>query len=168
MADVNLKIAIQPPSEVCTGQVIYPPPTISVQTVRQSNGTTSNEFSRLWAFVTLIGESGEILHDQIAGTIVDTAHPFVEDGESSSQEKNYFVFSNLCIHAPGDYLIHIAVMGMNIAEPSGAQCVSTLSQIKTRRIRVSASGPIYSSPAHEEEALLNVLRESSDELPHTS
>lgn len=168
MASMNLTLAIQPPSEARTGQLIYPPPTITLQTARQSNGITSDDPPVLWAFVTLTGESGEVLQDQIAGTLVDSAHPFFEDGQSSSQEKNYFTFSNLCIRAPGRYRIQIALMGMGTAESSGGQGASTLAQIETRRISVSASGPMYSTPTREEEALLNVIRENGEELPYAS
>jgi len=141
---------------------------------------------------TLIHYSGEVLYDQLGGTIADSAHPLPEVGQgtgSSSSaalspeiDRAYFYFPDLVIHEPGRYRVRVSLMQMDYSpdgSPEGA--VKVLESVDSRsiivedgvvnrsrpskRIYPEEDGHLLTALDSRERAFLRVLRDDGQAVP---
>ncbi|KAG4427300.1 hypothetical protein IFR05_017217 [Cadophora sp. M221] len=107
-----LGLAVQPPPRTRPEVALYPPVAARIS----SETSVYEELSYTWAVATLLHYFGEILNDQLGGTIADSAHPLPESTHTGSSsaiaqtDKAYFYFPNLVINKPGRYRIRISLM----------------------------------------------------------
>jgi hypothetical protein len=100
MAGISLEIAVQLPSIARLGATLDPPLTVIMRSTTVVNGYSSG-LSRVWAFATLIDDYGEVVNDQLTGTLAESAHTL----SSSDGSIDYFLFDNLCIESVGSFRI---------------------------------------------------------------
>ena len=120
MAGTSLQIAVQPPSMARLGATLDPPLAVTVRSTAVANGYSS-DLSRVWAFATLIDDYGEVVNDQLTGTLAESAHTS-SSGDSST---SYFLFDNLCIESVGSFRIRVTLMRMDNSS-SGAASVQQI------------------------------------------
>jgi hypothetical protein len=178
-----LRVAVQPPPHAHPNEPLYPP-----LVARLSSETTIvSELSQTWAVATLIRHSGEVLHDQLGGKVVDSAHPLPEaalgtNGTSVERDRAYFYFSGLAISEPGRYRVRVSLMQMDYSpHGSGEGTVRVLETIDSRSITVDDDALTNSRPStwlqhimvthllitpdSRERAFLRVLRDDGQEIP---
>ena len=142
-----LRVAVQPPPHAHPNQPLYPP-----LVARLSSETTIfSELSQIWAVATLVHYSGEVLHDQLGGRVVDSAHPLPEGGTNSTSpeiDRAYFYFSDLVISEPGRYRVRVSLMQMDYS-PDGSteSTVRVLETADSRSIIVDDGALTHSRPS---------------------
>ncbi|KAE9367614.1 hypothetical protein N431DRAFT_486677 [Stipitochalara longipes BDJ] len=162
-----LRIAVQPPPHAHPNEPLYPPLVARLS----SEATIFSELSQTWAVATLVHYSGEVLHNQLGGKVVDSAHPLPEggpgtNGESAERDRAYFYFSGLVISEPGRYLVRVSLMQMDYS-PDGLTegIVRVLETVDSRSITVDNGAMTHSRPNSRERAFLRVLREDGQDIP---
>jgi hypothetical protein len=120
MAGTSLQVAVQPPSVARLGATLDPPLAVMMRSTALVNGYSS-DLSRVWAFATLIDDGGEVVNDQLMGTLAESAHT-LSNGDGST---GYFVFDNLRIESVGSFRIRVTLMRMD-NDSSGAANVQQI------------------------------------------
>jgi hypothetical protein len=120
MAGTSLQVAVQPPSMARLGATLDPPLAVMMRSTALVNGYSS-DLSRVWAFATLIDDGGEVVNDQLTGTLAESAHT-LSSGDGST---GYFLFDNLCIESVGSFRIRVTLMRMD-NDSSGAANVQQI------------------------------------------
>ncbi|TVY82031.1 hypothetical protein LSUE1_G004056 [Lachnellula suecica] len=163
-----LDLAIQPPAQARPGVALYPPLTARLS----SESNIFGELSQIWAGVTLVHHSGEVLYQQLSGKVADSAHPLPEAGGSSSsaaRDRAYFYFPDLVIHEPGQYTIRVTLMQMDYSCDTAPDGVVTVREyVDSRSISIDANAPNRSRPNSRERAFLRVLRDDGQQIPSGS
>ncbi|TVY93085.1 hypothetical protein LAWI1_G002396 [Lachnellula willkommii] len=164
-----LDLAIQPPAQARPGVALYPPLTARLS----SEYNIFEELSQVWAAVTLVHHSGEVLYQQLSGKVADSAHPLPEGGGSGSssaaRDRAYFYFPDLVIHEPGQYRVRVTLMQMDYscdAAPDGV--VTVREYVDSRSISIENNAPNRSRPNSRERAFLRVLRDDGQQIPSGS
>jgi hypothetical protein len=127
MAGISLQIAVQTSSITRLGTVLSPPLAVIMRSTTTVNGYSS-ELSRVWAFATLIDEYGEVVNDQLTGTLADSVHILPRGDDSEF----YFLFGNLSIESTGTFRIRVTLMRMD----TGSSGAASLQQIESNTIVV--------------------------------
>ena len=138
MADTSLEIAVQPPSTARLGATLDPPLAVMMRSTAVANGYSS-DLSRVWAFATLIDDYGEVVKDQLTGTLAESAHTL----SSADGSTGYFLFDNLCIESVGSFRIRVTLMRMDNSS-SGATSVQ---QIESSTIVIKDQEVARQSPS---------------------
>lgn len=142
-----LDLAIQPPAQARPGVALYPPLTARLSS---DSSIFDEELSQVWAALTLVHSSGEVLYQQLSGKVADSAHPLPEAGGSSSsaRERAYFYFPDLVIHHPGEYCIRITLMQMDYSCDTAPDGVVTVREyVDSRMISIDNNAPNRSRPS---------------------
>jgi hypothetical protein len=138
MASIALEIAVQPPSVVRLGATLNPPLAVTMSSTTTMNGY-SCDLSRVWAFATLIDDYGEVIKDDLTGTLAESAQGIGHGDDSTG----YFLFDNLSIERVGSFRIRVTVMRMDNSAAGAAsvqQVESDLIVVEDREVgRVSPS-----------------------------
>jgi hypothetical protein len=127
MAGTSLQIVVHPPSIARLGTTLDPPLAVLMRSAAVVNGY-SNDLSRVWAFATLIDEYGEVVNDQLTGTLAESAHTL----SSGDGLISYFLFDNLCIESVGSFRIRVTLMQMD----NGSSGAASVQQIESDTIMV--------------------------------
>lgn len=127
MAGISLQIAVQPPSMAQLGATLEPPLAVTMRSTAVVNGNSS-DLSRVWAFATLVDDYGEVVNDQLTGTLAESAHNF-SSGDGST---GYFLFDNLSIEGVGSFRIRVTLMRMD----NGSSGAASVQQIESDTIVV--------------------------------
>jgi hypothetical protein len=141
-----LDFAIQPPAQARPGVALYPPVTARLS----SENNIFEELSQIWAAITLVHHSGEVLYQQLSGKVADSAHTLPEGGGSSSaaRDRAYFYFPDLVIHEPGQYRIKITLMQMDYSCDTAPEGVVTVRDyVDSRTISIDDNAPNRSRPS---------------------
>jgi hypothetical protein len=148
-----LKFAIQPPTHANPGVPLYPP----VAARLSSTASVFAQLSNIWAVATLIKSSGEGVHGQLSGKVVDSAHPLPESGHGAhgangERDRAYFYFPGLVIAQPGHYRIRVSLMQMQESEDQSgstqdAGAAKVLETVDSRSINVDHGDASYSRPS---------------------
>jgi hypothetical protein len=127
MAGISLQIAVQPPPVARLGTTLDPPLAVMMWSNAVVNGNSS-DLSRVWAFATLIDDYGNVVNDQLTGTLAESAHSF-SSGDGSTC---YFLFDNLSIETIGSFRIRVTLMRMD----NGTSGAASVQQIESDTIVV--------------------------------
>ena len=127
MAGITLQIAVQPPSMARLGATLDPPLAVTMRSTAVVNGYSS-DLSRVWAFATLIDDYGEVVNDQLTGTLAESAHSF----SSGNGSRGYILFDNLSIESVGSFRIRVTLMRMD----NGSSGAASVQQIESDTIVV--------------------------------
>jgi hypothetical protein len=144
-----LRLAVQPPPHAHPNEPLYPP----VVARLSSETPIFSELSQTWAVATLVHYSGEVLHDQLGGRVVDSAHPLPEgglgtNGASSERDRAYFYFSGLVIREPGRYRVRVSLMQMDYSPDGSTEgTVRVLETVDSRSITVDDGALTHSRPS---------------------
>jgi hypothetical protein len=177
-----LRLAVQPPPHANPGVPLYPPLVARLSSERSIYA----ELSQIWAAVTLIHYSGDVSHDQLGGSVADSAHPLPEGGPGTNdargeRDRAYFYFPGLVINEPGRYRIRVSLMRMDYP-PDGLTegVVRVLETADSRSIAVDDGNVNYSRPSKQpqlcvvqvltipdsrERAFLRVLKDDGQDIP---
>lgn len=114
-------LAVQPPAQTKSGATLYPP----IVARLSSDTNIFEELSQIWAVVSLISLSGEVLHETLEGKVADSAHPMAESGHGSApggmKDRAYFYFPDLVIRTPGRYRVRVTLMRMSYSSESSPE-----------------------------------------------
>jgi hypothetical protein len=127
MARISLQIAVQPPSMARLGATLDPPFAVMMRSTAVANGYSS-DLNRMWAFATLIDDYGEVVNDQLTGTLAESAHAFSSGDDSTG----YFLFDSLSIESVGSFRIRVTLMRMD----TGSSGAASVQQIESHTIVV--------------------------------
>ncbi len=140
MAGISLQVAVQPPSTASLGANLDPPLAVMMRSTAVANGYSS-DLSRVWAFATLVNEYGEVVNDQLTGTLAESAHSF-SSGDASAA---YFLFDNLSIENVGAFRVRVTLMRMD----SGSSGAASVQQIESDTIVVEEQAVERQLPSME-------------------
>ncbi|CAJ2510275.1 Uu.00g061750.m01.CDS01 [Anthostomella pinea] len=145
-----INIAVQPPTQVQAGAVLYPPLVLS------SESDAAYDFVQ----VILLDPYGHVLEDQLYGTL-STSKKALEDGTvgGSSQCLEFAVFPDLTLSYSGSYTLRVNAIRMDYSCPDGPAAVIVMS-VTTREIYVYDQRVASEIPSSEEKTLLSRLRRS--------
>ena len=121
---MSFNVAVQPPSQVQAGTVLYPPLVVS------SDSGADYDFVQ----VSLLDPYGRVLENSLWGTLSMSKQP-LDGGNSSSSggPKDYAVFPDLAVTSPGTYSLQVTAIRMDYNSPDGPAAVIA-SSITTREI----------------------------------
>jgi hypothetical protein len=142
MAGTSLQVAVQPPSVARLGATLDPPLAVMMRSTALVTGY-STDLSRVWAFATLIDDGGEVVNDQLTGTLAESAHTLSSGDGSGDGSTGYFLFDNLCIESVGSFRIRVTLMRMD-NDSSG---VANVQQIESDTIVVEDQEVESQSPS---------------------
>jgi hypothetical protein len=134
-------IVVQPPQQVATGQILYPPLVVRCPPIQD------------WTFyqVVFLGVDGSpVGHNDVGGTFAMNPRPLADatsssGSTSSSQTWEYIAFPDLVINRTGSYCIQVNAFQMDYTQvPPSAHCTE---QLISRDIRVHGSEAINSAPS---------------------
>ncbi|MCJ1340573.1 hypothetical protein MMC09_005869 [Bachmanniomyces sp. S44760] len=144
----NMSILIEPPQEVCPGNLLHPPVIIRLDQNNTSNGEAPvqpSDRNVLWALASLVTEDGAtaVAPPDLSifrGTLVSSVQTL------NDQEQNghlgFLHFSDLAIQRPGRFRIRFSVMTMNTdenMEPGRSAGVVNLQSTTSRIINVHSN-----------------------------
>lgn len=177
-----LRLAVEPGLHANPGIPLYPP-----LIARLSSETSIfSQLSQTWAVATLIHYSGEVLHDQLGGTVTDSAHPLPEaalgtSSSSSNKDRAYFYFPGLVIYEPGQYHIRVSLMRMDYSPDGQTDGVAmvletvdsppivvdngTVNNPRPSQFIQQMGGRVLTSLGSRERAFIRALREDGQDIP---
>jgi hypothetical protein len=178
-------LAVQPPSQTRPGVALYPP----IVARLSSDTSIFEELSQIWAMVSLISPSGEVLYEKLEGKVADSAHPIAESGHGGQQgamrDRAYFYFPDLVIQTPGRYRVRVTLMRVSYSFDSSPEGeVRYDDYVDTHFIVVEEGVPNLSRPSESrmisdlrtvltvtdsrERNFLRMLREDGQDVPSTA
>lgn len=108
-----ITIAVQPPSQVQAGTVLYPPLVVSSET------DADYDFVQ----VALIDPYGRVVEDQLWGTLSMSKQSVDGSQASSSGTLDYAAFPDLTLTYAGTYTLQVTAISMDYSSPDGAMAV---------------------------------------------
>ncbi|OTB08542.1 hypothetical protein M426DRAFT_7855 [Hypoxylon sp. CI-4A] len=147
-AATMVTVAVQPPTQVQAGAVMYPPLVIS------SDNNDAYDFFQ----VALVDSYGRVLEDQLYGTL-SASGKSLDDRSVSRSSRNtlYSVFPDLIVSYAGVYALRITAIQMDYGSPDGAVAVIAASTT-TSQIIVYDQSVATEIPSPDEQTLLRRLR----------
>ena len=122
----HFRIAVQPPSEIQVGQILYPPIIAKMSARRAHHGVY------FFAMAVLLGDDGAVLEGGLYGSTVSTGVLLNENG-SSSRASIVFVFPDLFISYEGVFSVRLDLYKVQYETSEGATFED---QIETSQILV--------------------------------
>lgn len=142
-ADTMITIAVQPPSQVQAGTVIYPPLVIS----------SENDADYDFVQVALLDPYGRVIEDQLWGTLSTSKQSIGDSQAASSTPLEYAAFPDLALTYPGTYTLRVTAIRMDYSSPDGAMAIVVTSET-TREIN-SYEQPVASETPCKQSARLD-------------
>ena len=135
-----MRFVVDPPTTIRPGALLNPPVVVNLEKI-PDNGRTSEDTSRLWAFVSVTDEAGNVSlapprNDLVAGTLSDSVHTLESDSDSEVEE-GFVSFPDLAINQPGRYRLRISLMKLDAG--AGAHGARNLQTIQSQVIQVDAA-----------------------------
>jgi hypothetical protein len=130
MANVSMRIVVQPPVVVRLGAILDPPLVATMSFNNMTNGH-SGDLDQIWAFVTLVDEYSRIVSESLTGSLAESANAL----DSSTW---YFLFDNLAVQRVGVYRLRVTLMridGSGVGAASIQQIESRLFNVEDRDVQ---------------------------------
>ncbi|KAK7755359.1 hypothetical protein SLS62_002585 [Diatrype stigma] len=114
-----ITIAVQPPSQVQVGRVIYPPLVIS------SGADAGYDFVQ----VSLLDPYGRVMESQLEGTLAKNKQPIGDSQAAASRTAlEYAVFPDLSLSYSGTYTLQVTAFRMDYSDPGNVMAVVVTSE----------------------------------------